>query len=70
MRFGNAFATGRRSDLTMHENDDEYYDYPCPCDTCQDPCDVWEARYCCDYCIWYNGGIKPDNCDDCDPMNI
>lgn len=54
----------------MCENDDEYYDYPCPCDTCQDPCDVWEARYCCDYCIWYNGGTKPDNCDDCDPMNI
>ena len=42
--------------------DDDY-----PCDSCDLPCDSWEAKYCCTLCYWYND--NPD-CEDCNPMDI
>lgn len=44
------------------------YDEPCPCDTCDTPCDVWEAQFCCELCRWQYGENTP--CDSCDPMDI
>ena len=42
-------------------------DDECPCDSCDLPCDSWEAKYCCTLCHWYSD--NPD-CEDCNPMDI
>lgn len=49
-------------------DDDDYNeesDYPC--DSCDNWCDGWEARYCCTLCMWYDD--DPD-CDSCDSWDI
>ena len=38
-----------------------------PCDSCDLPCDSWEAKYCCTLCHWYSD--NPD-CEDCNPWDI
>lgn len=47
----------------------DYEDREYPCDTCktQESCDIWEARFCCTLCYYYDD--EPD-CENCDPMDI
>lgn len=43
----------------------EFSDFPC--DSCEYPCDGWDARCCCVLCHYYN---EDPDCTDCDPWDI
>jgi len=51
------------AEMTDEEN------YRSPCDDCDYPCDIWEARYCCTLCQFYGYDYDCSECFD-DYMDI